>query len=500
MLWRGGNAVDAVIAMAFATGVLMPDMAGLGGEAFVLYHAANRDITAYLGSGRLPQGFDGSRLPPSLTLPLHQGASISVPGAVDLYWRLHQSGGRLPWADVVGPAYRLADEGFPVDSRLAASLHDMAGLQNQAPSCQHIFFPDGHPLKEGMLLRQPELAKTLNIIKEQGRDGFYRGDLAHYMVEAAAKSGGFLDYSDLNAQETEITTPLSFSFGPYTIYQTPPPSQGIVMLEALAILGSNFPPDWRRDGAKVHQVIEALRWAFYDRREYLGDPPWHHFDPYQLLTEEWINKRRAGIGYRASRIATALTHGDTTSFVAADAQGHVVSFIHSLGLPFGSHVYVPQGGFFLNNRAGRSFNRITGHPNQAIPGKRPMHTLNTFLVARDDHFYLAGNTPGGDGQPQWNLTILLDLLQAQCLPHEAVSAPRLSIGPATDAHTLGEKPHVLMESRFTPGVIDNLQQRGHDVRVIGPLQGGGSAQIIMRTRGNWVGASDPRGIGQTLGF
>lgn len=178
----------------------------------------------------------------------------------------------------------------------------------------------------------------------------------------------------------------------------------------------------------------------------------------------------------------------------------MVSFIHSLALSFGSYVFVPERGFFLNNRAGRSFNRIVGHPNQATPGKRPMHTLNTYMVTYGDQFYLAGNTPGGDGQPQWNLMILLDLLQAQALPHEAVSAPRLTIGPATDAHTLSQQSYVVLESRFAPHVIDDLRKRGHNVRVIGPLSGGGSAQVIMRRLGNWVGASDPRGIGQTLGY
>ncbi|OLZ11141.1 gamma-glutamyltransferase family protein [Sulfobacillus thermosulfidooxidans] len=500
MLHQGGNAVDAAIAMAFATGVLMPDMAGLGGEAFVLYQAPHREITAYLGSGRLPQGYDESKLPKSLTLPLHQGASVSVPGALDLYWRLHQDGGRLPWARVIEPAQRLAEEGFPVDARLAESLQEMTVLQEEAPSCQDVFFPQGQPLVEGELLKQPALANTLKLLQEQGRDGFYRGEVAHDIVKAVTRAGGFLDDDDLRAHETETTKPLSLSFGPYTIYQTPPPSQGVVMLEALAMLGPDFPKDWRQTGANVHQVIESLRWAFYDRREYLGDPLWQHFDPTQLLTEQWIEKRRAGILPRASSIDTTLKEGDTTSLLAVDDEGHVVSFIHSLALSFGSYVFVPERGFFLNNRAGRSFNRIVGHPNQATPGKRPMHTLNTYMVTYGDQFYLAGNTPGGDGQPQWNLMILLDLLQAQALPHEAVSAPRLTIGPATDAHTLSQQSYVALESRFAPHVIDDLRKRGHNVRVIGPLSGGGSAQVIMRRLGNWVGASDPRGIGQTLGY
>ncbi len=500
ILHHGGNAVDAAVAAAFATGVVMPDMAGVGGEAFVLHQGPRQEVRAYVGSGPLPQGFDESKLPKALMLPLHQGPSISVPGAVDLYWQLHQKEGRLSWRDIIEPARRLALDGFPIDVRLAQSLQESQYLKEQAPSCQNLFFPYGQPLTEGQLLRQPELARTLAILQDKGREGFYRGEIAHYIVEAVKQAGGFLDYNDLSGYETEVTIPCSLAFGPYTVYQTPPPSQGIVMLEAMAILGSEFPHDWREDGAKVHEVIEALRWAFYDRREYVGDPLWHSFDAYALLSPEWIEKRRAGIGFRASPINTELKAGDTTSLVAVDEEGHVVSFIHSLALSFGSHVFVPQGGFFLNDRAGRSFNRIPNHPNQAVPGKRPMHTLNTYLVTHLDEFYVVGNTPGGDGQPQWNLTILLDLLLAHSLPHEAVQAPRLTVGPATDVHTLNESSYVLLESRFAPHVIENLRKRGHAVQVIGPLQGGGSAQVIKRVNGNWVGASDPRGIGQTMGF
>jgi gamma-glutamyltranspeptidase/glutathione hydrolase len=174
--------------------------------------------------------------------------------------------------------------------------------------------------------------------------------------------------------------------------------------------------------------------------------------------------------------------------------------IHSLALAFGSGVFVKEGGFFLNNRAGRSFNRLPGHPNQAVPGKRPMHTLVPWMVMRGDEPVIAGNTMGGDGQPQWNLMLLLDLLCGQNLPGEAVSLPRLTVMPATDAHTLTQPTVVSLEARFSPEVLGDLERRGHRIKVVGPWAGGGSLQVVQRLKGGWAGASDPRGGGQTQGL
>lgn len=272
------------------------------------------------------------------------------------------------------------------------------------------------------------------------------------------------------------------------------------MLEALALV-QDLPIDasWRDNPAIVHRIIEALRWAFYDRRLYLGDPFSVDVDPRMLISLDWIRKRRTQLEEH-HEIPTRLEAGDTTSFVAVDRDGNAVSFIHSLGMPFGSGVFVPEAGFFLNNRSGRSFNTIPGNPNQAAPGKRPMHTLNAYMVTRDGELDIVGNTPGGDGQPQWNLTVLLDLLYGNLLPHEAVARPRFTLTPATDVHTLPE-PYVLqMESRFSPSIIASLETKGHFVEVIGPYAGGGSAQVIRRQPEGYVGASDPRGIGQTLGY
>lgn len=498
MLRDGGTAADAALAMAFATGVVMPDMCGLGGDAFALYYENDRPIRAFLGSGVLPRSFDFSELDPAeLTLPLQGGRALTVPGAVELYLRFYHSHGRLPLEQIAEPAIRLAREGFLCDRRLHGSLVENQSVIIEQPGAQEKFFPHGRPLAEGDLLVQPELADSLDRIVRGGFDGFYRGLLAEKMVQTVRRDRGYLSLEDLAGHLGQEADPLHIEFDDYVIFQTPLPTPGIVLLEAMKILEEiTVGPDWRDDPAVFHQIVEALRIAFWDRRTYLGDAADHR----PLLREEWIRSRRTLVGETALDIPTSLHQGDTTSFVAVDSEGRAVSFIHSLALAFGSGVYVPEGGFFLNNRAGRSFNRVKGHPNEAIAGKRPMHTLNAYIVMKGDKLFAVGNTPGGDGQPQWNLTILLDLLRGHRLPHEAVSMPRFTIEPATDAHTLSETTKVSLESRFRPEIQADLKRRGHRPVVVGPYAGGGSAQVICRTDQGWVGASDPRGIGQTQGY
>ena len=501
MMTHGGNAVDATVAMAYATAVLMPDMCGLGGEAFSLIRRGDGAVRAFLGSGVLPKSFDLTALGPGLTLPLRGAKSVSVPGSVELYERIHRQYGHLPWRDVVQPAVRLAEDGFLCDRRLAESLIECQSFLEADAHVLRRFYPAGRPLAEGDLVLSKELAKTLKILQQDGASAFYEGDIAQAIVGAIESQDGYLSLSDMKNHRGEEADPLHIRWHGYDLYQTPLPTPGVVLLEALRLLeDDDFGPDWRESPELVHRVIEALRLAFQDRRNFLGDPWFGASRAEELLSDAWISQRRHLIGSDALDIPTHLQSGDTTSFVAVDDTGLSVSFIHSLALAFGSGVYVPEGGFFLNNRSGRSFNRIAGHPNEAVPGKRPMHTLNTYLVTKAGKTVLVGNTPGGDGQPQWNLSVLLDRLAGGRMPHEAVSLPRMTMTPATDVHTLQETTQVHIESRFSPVVIDELTRRGHRIDVIGPYASGGNVQLIAITDEGFVGASDPRELGQTQGY
>lgn len=504
-LRQGGNAVDAAIAAALALSVVMPDMCGLGGDAFALVRMAGHPAEAWMGSGALPLDYDESALPPSLDscLPLYGEMSPTVPAALDLYLDLHRRHGRLPFAAVAEPAIEWAREGFLVDPRLAGSLDEHGARVARDPEAARRFYPGGAPLAAGALLRQPELAATLAAIVQNGRSALYAGDLAEAIVRRVRTGGGFLSVRDFARDPVRQTKPVGVDLLGHDIWTTPLPSAGPVLLEALALLAAEpVDRDWRQNPASVHRIVEALRLSFYDRRTRMGDPDPRETDP--ILDAAGIERRRRQIGPLRAAIpfdpAGRLSDGDTSSVVAVDQEGGAVSFIHSLALAFGSGVFVPEGGFFLNNRAGRSFNRIPGHPNQARPGRRPMHTLHAYLVEREGAFWAVGNTPGGDGQPQWNLTVLLDLIAGGRTPAEAVTLPRLTVSPATDVHELSDPEVVRLESPFGPAVWEDLGRRGHRVEVLGPLAGGGSAQVIVRRGAGFVGASDPRGYGQTAGF
>jgi len=507
VLHRGGNAVDAAVATALATAVVMPNMCGFGGDVYALYSEPGGQVFALVGSGALPLSYDEARLTSTMAdrLPLRGPQSVAVPGALDAYQTMHDRFGRLSWADVIYPALGLARDGFLVDSVLAQDLLDNQTALGRDASVRERFFSDGRPLSEGALLCQPELAELLEAVLESGRSVLYQGPMAEAISRTVKAGGGFLGREDLEAHRSRWERPLALNIDRYTVWASPLPSAGVVLLEALAMVErGGFDSDWRNQPERVHRVIEALRWSFYDRRARLGDPDFVDFLAETLIEPTHIDRRLAYLGGHKAKLPFSaqdpVSEGDTTSLVAVDGDGGAVSLIHSLGLAFGSGVYVPAGGFFLNNRAGRSFNRIPGHPNQALPGKRPMHTLNTYLVQEHGKTLIVGNTPGGDGQPQWNLTILMDLLWGGQSPREALARPRLTVLPGTDMHTLAESERVVLESRFSPKVWSDLAQRGHAIQVIGPYAGGGSAQVIRRVNEGFLGASDPRGIGQTLGF
>lgn len=505
VLRQGGNAVDAAICAALALSVVMPDMCGLGGDAFALVRMPSGPTEAWTGSGALPWDYDEAALPASSGryLPLYGEMSLTVPAALDLYLDLHRRHGRIPFGAVLEPARELARDGFLVDPRLELSLREHQERVARDPGAAARFYPENCPLGAGEVLRQPELADTLAAISQNGRDAVYAGALGEALVRRVRSGGGFLSARDLKTDPVRRAEPLGVDFFGHRVLATPLPSAGPILLEALALLASDpIDRDWRRRPALVHRVVEALRLSFYDRRARLGDPD--RGEAAALLKDPHLERRRRQIGEGRAAIpfdpAEGLKAGDTSSLVVMDGEGGAVSFIHSLALPFGSGVYVREGGFFLNNRAGRSFNRVPGHPNQAQPGRRPMHTLQTYLVERDGAVWAVGNTPGGDGQPQWNLSVLLDLIAGGRTPAEAVSLPRLTVSPATDVHTLSDPEAVYLESPFGPAVWEDLGRRGHTVRVVGPFEGGGSAQVVVRRGHGFVGASDPRGVGQTAGF
>jgi len=488
VLARGGNAADAAVAVLGALSVLEPMMNGPGGDTFVVYYrAADRGVTAICGSGAsaalgTPDAYGRpSRMP---TTGLRAAA---VPGMVDATWQLLQrlGSGRfgLPalWARAIG----YAEGGWPVGPRTLAHYGD-------APA---EFLPAGKP--------QPDLAATLSRVAERGPDWFYRGPFAHALEAFSLQRGGFLRAADMAAHSTYVGPALGVRVGDLTFFAPPPPSQGVILLEALGIVGGgSLDP---LSAAGVHLMVEAKKRAFADRLAFVGDPAFVPFDPaYKLLRPEFLAARRASIDPdRASEGPGAGEPGDTTSFVVVDAGGDAASVITSNSAAWGCREVVPGTGVLLNNRAGRGFTLEADHPNRLAPGKRTMHTLHCYLaVDTAGEAALLGGTPGGDGQPQWNLQVLMHLLKAGCDPQEAVERPRWYSSPGTDPEGLPAPDALRLESGFSDATVDRLAAMGHKVRTVPRRGGGGAVQVIVRgtSPGEWVAGSDPRADGCAVGL
>ncbi|MBT9260106.1 MAG: gamma-glutamyltransferase family protein [Clostridiales bacterium] len=528
-LAAGGNAVDAALAMAAMSAVVMPEMCGLGGDAFVLVYEPDPSgkggrVYSFAGSGPAPQAATLERFRNAGydTLPPFRGWwSVAVPGAPAVYFALHQRFGRLPLAHLWRRAIAYARDGFPVSPRLAASIYTYREILRQHPGTAKTYLVSGEAPKPGALLRNPALAKSFEILLEDGPEAFYGGPLGESIARASKKEGGLLTVEDLEAFGKEafaeggpvLSPAIATSYRGYRIWLTPPPSQGHLLLQMLNILEGFDLTHYRpHDPDFIHLLVEAKKLAYADRLAYMGDPRFVRAPLEHLLSKSFAADRRRQIQMDRALDLPQPGHlpGDTTSFLAVDEEGRAVSFIHSISAAFGAAVMDEETGILLNNRAGRGFTLEEGHPNCLAPGKRTMHTLNTYLVTygteeetqegswgqRAGDLYALGNTPGGDGQPQWNLQALLHLLDLGLNPYEAVAAPRWTSWPGTDPHTLQNALELWLESRFPPETAAELSRRGHRVRLLGPWAGGGSAHLIRRLSDSWEGAADPRDGGQ----
>ncbi|EKP95625.1 gamma-glutamyltransferase family protein [Thermaerobacter subterraneus] len=542
MLLRGGNAVDAALAMAAVTSVTMPEMCGLGGDAFALvYDARTRTVTAFNGSGPAPLAASVERYRAAgyTEMPFEGWWSVAVPGAVGVYLEMHARYGSLPLEEVWAPAIRYAREGFPIDARLAANIAAGADKLAQDPAAAAVFLAAGSRPRPGTILKNPDLARSFEQVLAEGAEGFYKGTLARRIGEASRAAGGLLTAEDMAAFEVEVYRPLVTTYRGYRVFETAPPSQGLILLEMLNLAeGFDLSGGSPTDPDVVHLLVEIKKLAFADRNAYLGDPRFVKAPVEKLISKAYAARRRQDLDLRRANNAPSGgdLDGDTTSFVAVDGEGNAVSFIHSISALWGAGVMVPGTGFLMNNRAGRGFVLSEEHPNGLAPGKRTMHTLNTYLVTRpqshdpegpegghpqpaapeqgagssrhdagrpsgDGELVLVGNTPGGDGQPQWNLQVLVNVLDFGLNAYQAVAAPRWTSFPGTDPINLKAPLELRLESRFPAETAAELLQRGHVLRGIGPWAAGGSAMLIRVLEGGvYEGAADPRDGGVALGF
>jgi gamma-glutamyltranspeptidase/glutathione hydrolase len=502
VLQHGGNAMDAALAAAAVLGVVQPMMSGVGGETFLLWFDARlRRVWALNGSGAAPRAATLERF--RRMMPVRGMASASVPGAIDaMVTALERWGsGRFALAELLEPAINYAEEGVPVAPVVAEWIREATGLFEKFPSSAGIFAPAGRPLRAGELLVQRELAASLRQIAEGGAEAFYRGPLAKAVADYAAAHDGLLTLEDLRAHRTEVVDPLVATYHDLKLYTPPPPSQGIIVLMMLNIL-EGFPRDLLRWGNPegIHFMVEAKKRAFADRLRHLGDPRFVSNPIEMLLDKEDAARQRDEIVRGVPvRMPARESTGDTTYLCVGDRERNLVSFITSLSAKFGCGEVIDGTGILLNNRAGRGFALDPTHPNCLAPGKRTMHTLMPFMAFEGAAPRYLFGTPGGDGQPQWNLQVLLNLVESKMDVQEAVEAPRWFSFPGTDPATADQPFELALEEGFPDEAAEALRARGHRVVPMQTEEGKG-VQVIGVDDGFYRGGSDPRIDGVAIGY
>ncbi len=496
MLQRGGNAVDAAVAAAAVLTVVEPFLSQVGGDNFMLiYSARTGEVRAINSSGAAPRAARIDAFPGRDTIPQLDPRAITVPGCVDGWHLAVKFFGRMSLREVLEPAIDYAEHGAPVTYRVSRKIEESLGELSRFPETVKRLTIDGRAPRPGEVWRQPDLARTLREIAIGGRDAFYRGEIARRIAAFVQELGGWLSADDFAAHRAEILDPISTTYRGFTVYEQPPVSQGCILLEELNIL-EGFDIASLSPADRIHVQVEAKKLAFADRSRWLADPRFFDLPLRGLLSKEYAAERSRLIDMRRAREPEPgdprpyQTH--TTYLCAVDGEGNCVSFIQSVFANWGCGIIAGDTGVLLNNRM-CGFSLDPRHPNRLEPGKRPVHTLNTYLVLDRGNPYIVGGTPGGDVQVQTNLQVLCNLIDLGMNPQEAADAPRWSSGRGLA---------LSIENRVPAAVREALAERGHRITLLGSWGQSGRVQLIVidPTSGALLGGSDSRWDGYAAGW
>jgi gamma-glutamyltranspeptidase / glutathione hydrolase len=493
ILKEGGSAVDAAIAAAAVLGVVEPYQTGLGGDAFALiYHAPDGHVTALNASGPAPRAATieailGRGLD---RIPARSPLAWTVPGCVDGWWQMSARDGCLPWARLLEPAIHYASEGFALSPCDAASWQLNEAVLRADPAAARSLLIDGKVPRAGDTLVQADLAATLTRVAAGGREEFYEGETAQYIVAAARALGGLLEASDLRDYRAQWQEPIEIPFHGCRILQCPPNGQGLAALIALQALADVQLPKDRDSKECWHLLIEAMKLGMSLAATYVGDPNFVQVPVEQLLTREYAQSYLTA-QYATDAPGNAPSPSDTVYVAVVDAGGNAVSFINSVFDDFGTGHVVSGGGFSMQSR-GQAFSLDPAHPNSLQPGKRPYHTIIPAMALLGDQLLASFGVTGGYMQPQGHLQLLVNLLGYGMDVQSAIDHPRFW-------WEAGRR--VVIEEGLPETLLAELSAMGHAVtrRV---HRGFGGAQIILRCpeRGVLIGGSEPRQDGCALGY
>jgi gamma-glutamyltranspeptidase/glutathione hydrolase len=510
---QGGSAVDAAIAANAALGLMEPTGNGVGGDLFaIVWDPKTKKLYGYNGSGRSPKSLTLAEfqrrglkeIPPTGPLP------VSVPGAVDGWFALHDRFGRKSMAQDLAPAIRYAREGHPVAETIAYYWDRSVPRLSQYPGFKEQFTIDGRGPRKGELWKNPNLANTLQKIADGGRDAFYKGEIARTIDAYFKANGGFLSYEDMASHHGEWVEPVSANYRGYDVWELPPNSQGIAALQMLNVLeGYDFSKIAFGSPEHVHLFVEAKKLAFADRARFYADPAFNPAPVNKLVSKEYAAQRRQLISMDKALkevqpgTPKQLEEGDTIYMTVADPDGMMVSLIQSNYRGMGSGMAPPGLGFILQDR-GEMFVLQDGHPNGYAPGKRPFQTIIPAFVTKDGKPWLSFGVMGGAMQPQGHVQIVMNLIDFHMNLQEAGDAPRIqhegSTEPTGQATAMSDGGEVELETGFPYETIRALMRKGHRVVFADGPYGGYQAILRDPDTGVYYGASESRKDGQAAGY
>lgn len=519
VLKKGGSAIDAAIAANAALGLMEPVGCGIGGDLFaIVWDPKTKKLYGYNGSGRSPKGRSLEDLRKKLgdrkAMPSHGSLTVTVPGAVDGWFALHQRFGKLPMDQVLAPATQYAREGFPVTQLIAYYwARNFRGFERMAKDIEEIdnakrtYLVNGQPPAHGQIFKNPDLARTYDALAKGGRDAFYKGALARTMDAYFKRIGGDLRYEDFAAHTGDFVDPVGVDYRGYDVYELPPNTQGVAALQILKMIEAYDLKKMGRGSADaLHVMVEAKRLAFEDLAKFYADMATYSAPISELISGDYAKKRRALIDMNRANPNVPpgeikLRQGDTTYLTTADKDGMMVSLIQSNYRGMGSGL-VPDGLGFMFQDRGELFALEHGHANVYAPGKRPFQTIIPAFVMKDGKPWMSFGVMGGDLQPQGHVQILVNMIDFGLNVQEAGDAARFRHESSEDwsrrdSQGVGE---LMLETGIGADVRAELERRGH--RLVKGDGSFGGYQAIVRdpATGVYWGASEMRKDGAAIGY
>jgi gamma-glutamyltranspeptidase/glutathione hydrolase len=499
ILAKGGNAIDAAVAMVCTLSVVEPHMVGLAGDCFALiYNGANGKLVGLNGAGRAPAAanIDWYKKNGYPSMPEHGILSVTVPGALRGWSDLIKRYGNLELKDCFEDAIYYGEKGFAVTEVIAGEWKNKEAFLLKNKEAARVYLSNGKSPAPGKVFRNPDLAATYRQIAEKGVETLYGGELGRGIADFMQQNGGLVTLEDLAGHKSEWVKPICRDYRGYTVCELPPNGQGVAALEMLSIMsGYDIASMGHNSPDYLHRLIEAKKIAFADRDYVVTDPDFYDVPVGKLISPEYAEQCRQLIDSNSvadPAPSSFMTGSDTVYVSAVDKEGNAISLISSIYTPFGSGVVVPSTGISLQNR-GMGFSLDPDHPNRLEPGKRTMHTIIPGMLVKEGQFVASFGVMGGEMQPQGHTQLIANLIDFKMNPQEAVDAPRVR-------HMRGKEVH--FETGLPQKTVETLIQMGHQPdSEAASVNVCGGAQLIWKTKdGVLLGGSDRRKDGCAIGF